>query len=378
MFAEGLPLAPDVPARPHESGCSRVPGAEALRAGGPLHAAWQRLELDASLPTQAWRFGAALAGTLLGPEQIEVFAATQDGVIAALLPLCRASNPFARWRMAGARELFEPGDVLGHDYAALTRLADALAAQGRPLVFDRLPARSPLLPLIERAMHGRAWTSVRPAMPSPTIALDLGWRSPEACFNSGRRSDFRRYARRAAEQGAVTYEVVSPSPDTFDALFDEAVAVEFASWKAEAGTAIASERPKEAFFRAFFRDAAEAGLLRIAFLRIDGQAAAMQMALEQGGRFWLFKIGYDERFAKCSPGTLLMLHTLRHAAEAGLTSYELLGEIEPWIAAFWTQDSHPCVKLRTYPANLRGAVAFIADSLTWGLGRLRPKRKAAP
>ena len=29
-------------------------------------------------------------------------------------------------------------------------------------------------------------------------------------------------------------------------------------------------------------------------MRIDGRAVAMQMALESLGRYWLFKIGFDE------------------------------------------------------------------------------------
>ena len=44
----------------------------------------------------------------------------------------------------------------------------------------------------------------------------------------------------------------------------------------------------------------------------------MQVAVETGGRFWLLKVGYDERFARCSPGSLLLLETIRHAATTGV------------------------------------------------------------
>jgi CelD/BcsL family acetyltransferase involved in cellulose biosynthesis len=168
----------------------------------------------------------------------------------------------------------------------------------------------------------------------------------------------------------VSFELLSPSPDEFDALFDEAVGVELRSWKREAGTAIAVDRAKESCFRHYFRSACEDGTFRIAFMRIDGRAVAMQMGLECLDRYWLFKIGFDESFERCSPGTLLMLHTIGWAANRELTAYELLGNVEPWIAQFWTREQHDCVCVRAYPFNARGAVAFAADAIVWLRKRL--------
>lgn len=336
-------------------------GIDRFGPGSALGAGWQRLMRQATLPTQAHGFVAALADTMLGEEALKVFVARRPGGIAGILPLCHADDWRARWRMVGAAEVFEPLDVLALDDAAALDLAQEVVADGRPLTLDRVPASSRFIPALQTAMRGRGLVSVRPGLACPTIALDASWIDPESRFNSGRRSDFRRAQRRAGEYGAVFYEVISPDANEFDLLFDEAKAVELASWKKEAGTAIAVDPAKEAFFRAFLRDAAAQGLLRVAFMRIDRQAVAMQLALEWNGRFWLFKIGYNEEYRKCSPGTLLMLHTLGYAARAGLTGYELLGNVEPWIAEFWTEASHPCLRVRTYPANARGLAALAAD-----------------
>ena len=67
-----------------------------------------------------------------------------------------------------------------------------------------------------------------------------------------------------------------------------------------------------------------------------------------------------------------MLHTIGWAAERGLSAYELLGNVEPWIAQFWTRESHDCVCLRAYPFNARGAAAFAGDAATWLRKRLAP------
>jgi CelD/BcsL family acetyltransferase involved in cellulose biosynthesis len=333
--------------------------------------AWHRLEAVAALPTQGHAFAQAVTHTMLAGQLVSVLLVRRPGGLAALMPLVRKPGWLERWRMVGAREVYEPGDVLSQSPQAARALAVGLARLRRPVALDRVPAQSGLIPDLRRAMRGRGWLRVRPATGCPTIALGPDWHTPEARFNAGRRSDFRRAMRRAEALGAVSFEVIAPDAAQFDALFDEAVAIEHASWKAEAGTALACEPEKQALFRSYFRAACAQGQFRAAFMRIDGQAVAMQLAVEQAGRFWLFKIGYDEAYGKCSPGTLLMLHTLGYAARRDLLAYELLGNVEPWIAALWTEDSHECLSVRTYPFGLRGALALGTDCWVWGRERLR-------
>jgi CelD/BcsL family acetyltransferase involved in cellulose biosynthesis len=363
------------------AGAGRV--RSALREGGKLPFArfceedalvrsWQRLEAAASLPMQSHAFASALASTLLADADIEVFFIRNEDDFAALLPLCRDPGHFARWTMIGAREVCEPDDALCRNPDAARLLAESIIRDKRAVEVDRIPTGSLLIPAFRAAMRGKGWISVRPATPTPTIGLDARWKDPPSCFNSGRRSDFRRAARRASEFGRVSFEILSPKPGEFDALFDEAIGVELRSWKGEAGTAIAVDRAKESCFRHYFRSACERGTFRIAFMRIDGRAIAMQMALECLDRYWLFKIGFDETFERCSPGTLLMLHTLGWAANRELGAYELLGNVEPWIAQFWTREQHDCVCLRAYPFNARGAAALAADAIVWLRKRLAP------
>jgi CelD/BcsL family acetyltransferase involved in cellulose biosynthesis len=337
-----------------------------------LAAQWRRLERFATLPTQGFDFAAAVASAFDAAAGIDVLTIRSGGEIVALLPLCREAPATARSRMIG-EALCEPGDALCRDRGAADALARAVADAGRPLEIDRVPADSPLIPALRSAMRGRGLVSLRPAMAAPTIALDGRWKDPASLFNAGRRSDFRRAERRAAELGEVRFEMLSPGPGEFDALFDEAVAVEARSWKREAGTAIAVDRFSGRFFRDYFRACAVQGTLRIAFMRIAGRAVAMQMALEWAERFWLFKIGFDEEFGRCSPGALLMLHSLGWAAERELRSFELLGTSEAWIAQLWTRESRECVRLRAYPLTPPGAAALAADAGLWLRTRLRPR-----
>jgi CelD/BcsL family acetyltransferase involved in cellulose biosynthesis len=352
-----------------EEDIRRPAGRAALALG------WERLGRFAALPTQSADFIAALAETMLAAASIRLFEAAGPEGLDAMLPLCRDPGRFARWRMPGAREVFEPGDALCRDAAAAERLAHLIIADGRAVDLARIPANSRLIPALKAAMKGRGRLSVRPAAPSPTIALDGTWHEPENHFNSRRRSDFRRAARRAREFGVVRCEMLAPTPEAFDALFDEAIAVEAKSWKRSARTAIACDPAKEAFFRHYLRAACARGEGRVAFLRIDERVVAMQLGVEWAGRYWLFKIGYDEAYARCSPGTLLMLHALGDAAERGLTGFELMGDAEAWIADLWTRETHECVRLRTYPYTIAGLPACLRDVFTWGLSRLRRRAR---
>jgi CelD/BcsL family acetyltransferase involved in cellulose biosynthesis len=95
-------------------------------------------------------------------------------------------------------------------------------------------------------------------------------------------------------------------------------------------------------------------------MHIGDKVAAMQMAAEHNDKFWLLKIGYDEQFANCSPGSLLICETIRYAAERGLRSYEFLGRIESW-TSMWAKEQHPCVSLRAYPLGVGGMAALGVD-----------------
>lgn len=335
-----------------------------------LQADWSKLATHARMPMQDYAFAEGIASAMLGKDTINIVCTRQNGELAAVLPLCREKSFFSRWRMVGAQEVFEPMDVLHSSREALHSLCEHLAKEKRPITLDRIPADSRLIEPLKAALSGRGLMLVRPAIATPTLPLDATWVTPEDRFNAGRRSDFRRALRRAEQFGEVTFEMHAPNADEFDALFDEAIAVEVCSWKKESGSAIAVDREKEAFFRTFFRRAAAKGEVRIAFMRIDGKAVGMQMAMVAQACFWLFKIGHDEAFGKCSPGTLLMLHSLRHAAEQGLRAFELLGNTENWISLLWTREQHACLQIRIYPYGLRGALALMRDIARWLKARL--------
>jgi CelD/BcsL family acetyltransferase involved in cellulose biosynthesis len=161
--------------------------------------------------------------------------------------------------------------------------------------------------------------------------------------------------------GDVETFILTPSPDQVPELLAEVFRVEAAGWKGSAGTALAADPLRRAFFEHYCDAEARAGRLRICLLRIAGRAAAAQIAIQTSTRFSLLRAGYDEEFARTSPGNLLTRESIRHAALAGLATYEFNGDIEPW-TRLWTEDALACCSIRIYPFSLSGAVAFLAQA----------------
>nr|WP_296065448.1 GNAT family N-acetyltransferase [uncultured Actinoplanes sp.] len=328
---------------------------------------WDALSGSAGpLTTPAWH--RAWTETLGSAYRLRVLTATRGDRLCGVLPLVQRRGRPWRLEALGARELGEPVDAAWADSDAVRLLAEQLIALRRPVLLNRVLADSPLVAGLVAAGRGQAVVNVRPAIGAPRLTLDDSWLDPERHFNAGRRSDLRRARRRAEAFGAPEFSEVSPGPHQFGPLLDEFLAAEGAGWKGRSGTALSESPRLERFYRRFGELSAGAGELRLAFLRLGGELASAQLAVERGGRSWLLKIGYDERFARCSPGTLLMLHTTRSAAARGLRSVEFLGSEAPWTRT-WTTDVRPCVNVRCFAGGWAPAAA--ADDLTrYGVRRV--------
>jgi hypothetical protein len=329
---------------------------------GQLAGVWDSLAANSANPMQQYIWARACAEAFDAHSRLQTVVVGSAGHPGAIAPLVKHGSLGSRLEMLGVRELYEPMDFLYANLTQLSALAEALAEMGAVLSLGRLPADSPVIAALRKAYRLRGWIHTLPAASYPYISLNADWMEPERQFNAGRRSDFRRAQRNAEKIGPVSYEMASPTPAMLEPLLEEVYAVEGAGWKADNGTALAVDTALGDFYRRYAAAASEKGILRLFFLRIGGRAAAMQMAVEWNDEFWLLKIGYDEQFSRCSPGTLLMLHTLKYAATRGLGSYEFLGLTESWTSN-WTQTLRPCVSLRVYPLKWQG-IATLAGDLT--------------
>ncbi|MGA3040919.1 MAG: GNAT family N-acetyltransferase [Bryobacteraceae bacterium] len=320
-----------------------------------IASAWERLAANGN-PVSDFAYARAWAAGLDDTQRLRVMLASRPETVAiAPLVINRAG-----WLTMLAAEMYEMMDFPCADEGALSELARAIVRTGLPLYLQRVPADAPAVAALETAYRGRGVVLRQPAGGSPWIPLDDSWAEPELRLEAGRRSDLRRARRHAEKMGAVETAIINPTLAQLPQLVAEAFQVEAAGWKGAQGTALAADAVRGAFFRRYAEHACAKGILRLCMLRIGGQPAAAQIAIESGSRFDLLRAGYDERFSRCSPGMLLTAESIRYAAGRGLRTYEFNGSVEPW-TKIWTRHEHACCSLRAYPFSPRGACALWTD-----------------
>lgn len=188
---------------------------------------------------------------------------------------------------------------------------------GVPLVLRGVPSDNPLtvalLKAAARVATLKTWSRA---------ALDLtgdfeSWMAGN--FDHKRRKELKRLKARLAEQGTLVLEELGPNGDLAPhiAAF---LAVEASGWKGERGTAILSNENAARGLAAGLAAMHEKGNVRFWTLRLDGKPVASLFALINGSDAVLGKIGFDQSFARFSPGVLLIIEATRCLfAEKGLT-----------------------------------------------------------
>jgi CelD/BcsL family acetyltransferase involved in cellulose biosynthesis len=118
--------------------------------------------------------------------------------------------------------------------------------------------------------------------------------------------------------------------ENLPALLSEGFGLELRGWKGRQGTAVLSRPRTEQFYRAAAEWAAQAGILRLYSLRLDGRAIAFACQIEQRGVMYGVKKAYDEEFREYGPGLLLVSRLLADACRRPeVRLFEWQGQDEP-------------------------------------------------
>lgn len=131
----------------------------------------------------------------------------------------------------------------------------------------------------------------------------------------------RNHARRA---GMVTFEIDNSSAGRATFL-DQFMEIEAANWKGEGGSAIKMSNELAKWYEMLIPRLEESGFLEWQTLRIEDEFVAANMCIRTPRKVFLWKLGYRDSYAKCSPGSLLLQHVVASEADRGeLNSIELL------------------------------------------------------
>ncbi|MCA1492556.1 GNAT family N-acetyltransferase [Sinorhizobium alkalisoli] len=150
--------------------------------------------------------------------------------------------------------------------------------------------------------------------------------------------ELRRQWNNLGKCGDLAY-CVARQPEEIRWRMEEFLALEASGWKGRERSAMIVDRYRAAFAREAITNLAEGDSVRIHTLDLDGKAIAAMVVLLMAGEAYTWKTAYDERYAKFSPGKLLLAQlTEWHLDDANtLRSDSCAVPDHPMIARFWQE-----------------------------------------
>ena len=124
-----------------------------------------------------------------------------------------------------------------------------------------------------------------------------------------KRKEMRRLQNRLEELGTVVRRRLSATDDVEQWALDF-LALESAGWKGEEGTALGNNNHTRAYFLEALANSHASGMLDMLRIDLDDAPVAMLVNFRSGAGAFSYKIAFDERFSRFSPGVLIEMDNL--------------------------------------------------------------------
>lgn len=323
---------------------------------------WDALAAPMETPLACHTWYSVVLATLRQPLfELSVVLVWDGNLLVAAAPLILDKADFPARLVTIDSFVGEPFRLLYCDPEALEVLAHACAGLRQPILFRRLQSGKADLALLSTVLRAKAAVHCTPRHASVTVRLPGNFESFEAGMSISRRSTIRRKWRAAMrEHGDILTEFVTPQPENLVEQLRRFEAIEGSGWKQRSGTALAADPKMSDLILRLGIAFAQKGLLVLAYLKIGGRDAACRFILQQQSGWFEIKIGFDEEFARFSPGVLLMHETLREACRTGIGAYSFLGLREGW-QDNWPHEATEDFRVSIYPLRPSGALALADD-----------------
>lgn len=185
--------------------------------------------------------------------------------------------------------------------------------------------------------------------------LQVNGRSYQEYFDalpSRLKNTLERKRKQLANAGRLHIEIFQGDDD-----LDRAIAayekIYTSSWK--------EPEPYPAFMPGLIRSCAQQGWLRMGVAHVDGQAAAAQVWIVYNGVASIYKLAYDEQFAKLSIGSILTARLMQHAIDV-----DRVREVD-----YLTGDEAYKREWMSHRRERRGIVAFNLRSMNGAFAALK-------
>ncbi|HHE54650.1 MAG TPA: GNAT family N-acetyltransferase [Caldithrix abyssi] len=217
---------------------------------------------------------------------------------------------------------------------------------------------------LERILKKHHWPfSVESQLKIPYIFLEGDF---ESYFKS-RKKHFRNEVKRKSKQlnkmGNVRYRVLTSPIDEKD--FNRFVEMENAGWKGNNKSSLLHRERLLALFKNLSQLESKPLKLVMYKMLLNEQLISASLCFQTKNSLHVFKIAYDEKFKRQSPGLLLRLFEIEDAFARGLKIYDFSGKAQRWMRDF-TNRQHYVMDYIIYRKTLASLIRYL------GFTRLKP------
>ena len=336
----------------------------------PIERAWSALAEETAASLFLWPGWINAWVEAFGGEGLRVHTVWRDGYLVGVMPLIEGRSGLAsaaNWHSPRSGPIALDADAA----AALARVA----ASGRPRRIDLRHLRDddPAATAYISGLRAEGFLSLpaRDHMRPPFSTLGDSWEEFESRLGKNRRKWLRKMDRRLAEAGTVSIEVHEGGPGLDERLL-EGFAVEGSGWKGRDGTSINANESLRTLLTSVVTWAAERGMVRLLFLRLDGRPLAFDLMLVHQGVIYALKGGYDEEFRSFGPSMVSMREIILYGIRSGVHTIEWLGDAgTDEYKVEWSDGERGISTQQLVAPTLRGRGEWAArHAWRWGKDRL--------
>lgn len=260
-----------------------------------------------------------------GPAALKLVTACREpgGPIAAV-PFVRGSNPFAIAQVAGSYWPFRSfpiaADADASEIAAMLRGRSFRSALGPAWRLGPIYADDPTLARLRQAAPDGGWTILQRRL-GTTFEIDVAGLTRSGTWPRAATLKKNRWREKGLQElGAVEY--ASFSGVTWRSDQRKAIArIEGRSWLAKLGTRADTQfldSEQRRLWEAVAADPVLGSMLFCSILSVGGEPVAFTFGMEVGSVRYHIANNFDERFARHSPGKILLYKDFAAAAARGV------------------------------------------------------------